>query len=52
MKIGLAVYEKYADKTWGMVDCISFVLMWEEGIKEALTFDGDFEQAGFIAIRS
>jgi predicted nucleic acid-binding protein len=45
---GLAAYEKYADKTWGLVDCLSFVLMRKEGIREALTFDGDFEQAGFI----
>lgn len=44
---GLAAYEKFADKTWGLVDCISFVAMREAGITEALTFDGDFEQAGF-----
>lgn len=49
---GLAAYEKYADKTWGLVDCLSFVLMRKEGIREALTFDGDFEQAGFIKINS
>lgn len=48
---GLAAYEKYADKTWGLVDCLSFVLMRKEGIREALTFDGDFEQAGFIKIK-
>src|SRR6185295_12154375 len=44
---GLAVYEKYADKTWGLVDCISFVVMWEAGLIKVLTFDEDFEQAGF-----
>ena len=44
---GLAVYEKYADKTWGLVDCISFVVMWEGGLIKVLTFDEDFEQAGF-----
>lgn len=43
---GLAVFEKYADKTWGLVDCISFVVMWEAGLIEVLTFDEDFEQAG------
>jgi uncharacterized protein len=47
---GLEVYEKYSDKTWGLVDCISFVVMQEHGLTEALTFDGDFTQAGFIAI--
>lgn len=44
---GLELYEKYSDKTWGLVDCISFVVMKENGISEALTFDGDFTQAGF-----
>jgi uncharacterized protein len=44
---GLEVYRKYDDKTWGLVDCISFVIMRESGITEALTFDGDFAQAGF-----
>jgi predicted nucleic acid-binding protein len=47
---GLAVYAKYADKTWGLVDCISFVVMWEAGLIEALTFDEDFAQAGFTLV--
>ena len=47
---GLAVYEKYADKTWGLVDCISFVVMRESGLTEVLTFDRDFEQAGFTVL--
>ena len=49
---GLEAYEKYRDKTWGLVDCISFVAMQENEITEALTFDGDFTQAGFIAVKS
>lgn len=49
---GLEVYEKYSDKTWGLVDCISFVVMQENGVTEALTFDGDFTQAGFIVVSS
>jgi uncharacterized protein len=48
---GLAVYEKYSDKTWGLVDCISFVVMWEAGVTEVLTFDEDFGQAGFTMER-
>src|SRR5438132_2471652 len=24
---GMAVYEKFADKNWGLVDCVSFVVM-------------------------
>lgn len=49
---GIAVYEKYADKTWGLVDCLSFVVMWEAGLTDVLTFDGDFTQAGFTVINT
>ena len=31
-------------------DCISFVVMQDEGLTEALTGDGHFEQAGFKAL--
>lgn len=48
---GLEIYEKYDDKPWGLVDCISFVVMQETGITEVLTFDGDFAQAGFTAVK-
>ena len=27
----LEIYEKYHDKTWGLVDCISFIVMGERG---------------------
>ena len=49
---GLEVYEKYSDKTWGLVDCISFIVMQENSVTEALTFDGDFTQAGFTVVSS
>jgi len=45
-----AMYKKYADKEWSLVDCISFVIMRERGIKQALTFDRHSEQAGFTVI--
>ena len=48
---GLEIYEKYEDKEWGLVDCISFVALWERGISEVLTFDRDFEQAGFAILK-
>lgn len=50
--IGEAVklYEKRTDKTWGLVDCVSFVVMKENRIKEALTSDKHFVQAGFQAL--
>ena len=47
---GIEVYEKYDDKAWGLVDCISFVVMREKGVSEVMTFDGDFEQAGFTVL--
>ncbi len=38
------------DKDWSLTDCISFVVMHERGITEALTADHHFEQAGFVAL--
>ena len=40
------------DKEWGLIDCVSFVVMKERGITEALTADEHFEQAGFRALLS
>ena len=40
-------YKKHSDKAWGMVDCFSFVAMDEFGVKQALTFDEHFRQAGY-----
>ena len=44
------LYKSHADKTWGLVDCISFVVMNENGITDALTCDKHFVQAGFNAL--
>lgn len=44
------LYKSRADKTWGLVDCISFVVMRERGINDALTSDKHFVQAGFRAL--
>ena len=41
------LYKRYIDKSWGLIDCVSFVVMQERGITDALTADSDFEQAGF-----
>jgi uncharacterized protein len=46
-KRGLDLYESHDDKTWGLVDCVSFVVMREMEIEDALTFDRHFTQAGF-----
>lgn len=47
---GFELFRERPDKTWGLTDCISFVVMRDRGIREALTADGDFEQAGFRAL--
>lgn len=47
---GIELYNARDDKDWSLTDCISFVVMEEHGIKEALTGDRHFEQAGFRAL--
>lgn len=47
---GFELYSHRPDKEWSLTDCISFVVMEEYGITEALTSDGDFEQAGFTKL--
>lgn len=44
------LYKRYQDKEWGLLDCVSFVVMREAGIRNALTFDQHFVQAGFQAL--
>jgi len=43
----LTEFGQYADKSWGLVDCASFLVMRDRGITEAFTSDRHFEQAGF-----
>jgi predicted nucleic acid-binding protein len=38
------------DKDWSLTDCISFVVMENDGIRAALMADQHFEQAGFLAM--
>jgi predicted nucleic acid-binding protein len=47
---GIDLYGSRPDKDWPLTDCISFVVMQNEGIREALTADRHFEQAGFRAL--
>jgi len=49
-KEAFELYQTYKDKAWGMTDCISFIIMRDRGIIEALTNDKDFRQAGFNAL--
>lgn len=36
---GMALYEQRPDKEWSLTDCISFLVMEDEGLREALTGD-------------
>ena len=47
----LQKYRVFQDKKWGLVDCFSFVVMEEQGGREAFTFDEHFTQAGFVQLR-
>ena len=46
----VAFYQSRPDKTWGLTDCSSFVMMQQRGLHEALTADTHFEQAGFARL--
>ncbi len=43
-------YQQRNDKSWGLTDCASILIMQSEGIQEALAHDINFKQAGFIAL--
>ena len=46
----LAHFRQHQDKEWGLTDCSSFVIMRSRDLREALTHDHHFEQAGFEAL--
>ncbi len=41
---------RHADKAWSFTDCLSFVVMRELGLREALSSDDHFRQAGFTLL--
>jgi predicted nucleic acid-binding protein len=43
----LQLYRERPDKEWGLTDCISFLIMQDLGMTEALTTDEHFQQVGF-----
>lgn len=47
---GLDLYGARPDKDWSLTDCISFAVMAELKLTEALTGDHHFEQAGLRAL--
>lgn len=46
----MELYRSRDDKEWSLTDCISFVVMADEGIEDALPGDRHLEQAGFRAL--
>ena len=46
----VAFYQSRPDKAWGLTDCSSFVIMQQRRLREALTADKHFEQAGFVKL--
>jgi uncharacterized protein len=47
---GFELYTDRYDKEWSLTDCISFAVMTDREIIDALTADHHFEQAGFNAL--
>jgi len=47
---GLDLYEDRPDKEWSLTDCISFLVMKDKGLAEALTTDHHYRQAGFLPL--
>ncbi|MBC2697077.1 MAG: type II toxin-antitoxin system VapC family toxin [ANME-2 cluster archaeon] len=43
-------YHRREDKEWGLTDCISFIVMEDQNLTNALTSDEHFIQAGFRAL--
>lgn len=44
----LVLYGERLDKEWGLTDCISFVVMQDRKLRQAVTTDRHFGQAGFV----
>jgi predicted nucleic acid-binding protein len=43
-------FVKHLDHAWSFTDCLSFVVMKELRLRDSLTSDEHFREAGFIAM--
>jgi predicted nucleic acid-binding protein len=54
-KSALELFWRYEDKTWGVVDCSSFVVMKSVGCRQAFAYDSHFIEAsrqfGFAIVK-
>lgn len=46
----LGLYKQRLDKAWSHTDCVSFLIMKEHVISDALAYDKHFLQAGYAAL--
>jgi uncharacterized protein len=44
---GVDLFRNRPDKNWPLTDCLSFIVMGQRGMNDALTGDEHFRQAGF-----
>lgn len=47
---GRELFSARMDKAWSLTDCVSFVVMQDHEVADALTTDRHFTQAGFRAL--
>lgn len=47
LKEAISLYAKHHDKAWSLTDCTSMVLMRKRRLRDVLTPDHHFRQAGF-----
>jgi uncharacterized protein len=45
-----AFFLKHADQAWSFTECASFLMMKDSRLKDALTKDGHFQDAGFVVL--
>lgn len=45
-----SIYQERLDKEWGLIDCMSFIVMKDHALTDALTADNHFRQAGFTTL--